>query len=100
MLHINESFNNIKSVKLFGWENKFLNNIGNTYKEELAIGDKALLRNKMHDVIGGFFEKFMPLAVFSVYTGLGNTLTLGQMALTSIMLDRIRGRVQQVPRLY
>ena len=47
MLHIYESFLNAKSIKLFGWETKFLNSIETTYKEESAISDKALLRNKM-----------------------------------------------------
>ena len=93
MLHIYESFYNTKSIKLFGWENKFLNTIETTYNEELAIGDKALHREKMHDIIAGFFEQFMQFAVFSVYTGMGNTLTLSQMALCSIMLERIRSKI-------
>ena len=59
MLHIYESFHNAKSIKLFGWETKFLNTIETTYKEESAISDKALLRNKMHDIIAGFLEQFM-----------------------------------------
>ena len=40
MLYINESFSNIKGVKLYGWENKFLKTIEKTYKEELAIEDR------------------------------------------------------------
>ena len=31
MLHINESFQNIKGIKLYGWENKLLNRIENVY---------------------------------------------------------------------
>ena len=100
MLYINESFNNIKGVKLYGWENKFLDTIENTYKEELAIEDRVLLRNKLHDCLGGCFKQFMSFAVFATYTGLGNTLTLSQIALCTIMLDRIKGRIMQVPRLY
>lgn len=31
MLYINESFNNIKSVKLYGWEPKFIKTIDAIY---------------------------------------------------------------------
>ena len=31
MLYINESFQNIKGIKLYGWENKLLNRIENVY---------------------------------------------------------------------
>ena len=100
MLYINESFNNIKGVKLYGWENKFLNTIESTYKEELAIEDRVLLRNKLHDIISGILRQFMTFCVFAVYTGLGNTMTLSKMAICGIMLERIKGRIMQVPRLY
>ena len=41
MLHINESFQNIKGVKLYGWENKFLDKIENIYKEEINMKNKG-----------------------------------------------------------
>jgi len=53
MLHINESFQNIKGVKLYGWENKFLEKIENIYQEEAALKDRSELRNKVYDFIGG-----------------------------------------------
>ena len=99
-LYINESFNNIKSVKLYGWEPKFIKTIQQVYREELEIGDTALLRQKVFDVIGGMLHHFMPIAVFASYTYMGNSLTLSQMALTSIFLDRIRGRIHHVRHLY
>ena len=99
-LYINESFNNVKSVKLYGWEPKFIKTITSIYHEELAIGDTALLRQKVFDIAGGVLHHFMPIAVFGAYTYMGNTLTLSQMALTSIFLDRIRGRIHHVRGLY
>ena len=39
-LYINESFNNIKTVKLFGWEPDFLKKVSDIYKEELDIEDR------------------------------------------------------------
>lgn len=100
MLYINESFSNIKGVKLYGWENKFLKTIEKTYKEELAIEDRQLLRNKLHDILGGILRQFMHFAVFATYVGVGNTLTLSKIAICSIMLDRVKGRIEQMPRLY
>ena len=100
MLYINESFNNIKGIKLYGWENKFLNTIESTYKEELAIEDRVLLRNKFHDCISGLLRQFMTFCVFAVYTGFGNTMTLSKMALCSIMLEKIKNKLMEVPRLY
>ena len=35
--YINESFYNIKSVKLFGWEKKFLNKIEDAYQNEKKL---------------------------------------------------------------
>ena len=37
MLHINESFQNIKGIKLYGWEQKFIDKIESIYKEETAL---------------------------------------------------------------
>ena len=45
MLHINESFQNIKGVKLYGWENKFLDKIENIYKEEINMKNSFEIRN-------------------------------------------------------
>ena len=42
----------------------------------------------------------MHFAVFATYVYTGNTLTLSKMAICSIMLDRVKGRIEQLPRLY
>ena len=39
-LYINESFNNIKTVKLFGWEPDFLDKVNTVLQEELEIEDR------------------------------------------------------------
>ena len=50
MGHINESFHNIKGVKLYGWETKFLEKIEAIYQEELALEDKTLYRDKFYEL--------------------------------------------------
>jgi len=92
-LYINESFNNIKTVKLFGWEQDFIEKIDKVYNEELALEDGMLYRAKFYDMLGHMINCFMSVTVFSVYIYLGNTLTLSQLTLTTIMLERIRGRI-------
>jgi ABC-type multidrug transport system fused ATPase/permease subunit len=39
-LYINEAFNNIKTVKLFGWEPDFLQKVDEVFQEEMDIEDK------------------------------------------------------------
>ena len=53
MLHINESFQNIKGIKLYGWENKFIDKMENIYKEEIEMKNTAEVRNKVYDFFGG-----------------------------------------------
>ena len=53
MLHINESFQNIKGIKLYGWENKFIDKIENIYQEENNLRDTSEVRNKVYDFVGG-----------------------------------------------
>lgn len=75
-LYINEAFNNIKTVKLFGWEPDFIQKIDEVYKEEIELEDKMLLRAKIYDLLTHMNSCFMSLTTFSVYIYLGNTLTL------------------------
>lgn len=100
MLHINESFQNIKGVKLYGWENKFINKIENIYKEEVSIKDSAEIRNKFYDFLGGCLHQIMPLLVYGLYVWNGNALDLGQMILANAMMSQIRGRMHQANRIY
>jgi len=53
MLHINEAFQNIKGIKLYGWENKFLNKIEDIYVEEIALKNRSEVRNMFYDFVGG-----------------------------------------------
>ena len=99
-LYINESFNNIKTVKLFGWEPNFIKKIDQVYQEELALEDKMLYRAKFYDVVNHIIHAFMTIATFSIYIFMGNTLTLSQFTLTSMMLHRINGRINHCQHLY
>mmetsp|Transcript_36652 Transcript_36652/g.48120 ORF Transcript_36652/g.48120 Transcript_36652/m.48120 type:complete len:809 (+) Transcript_36652:302-2728(+) len=99
-LYINESFSNIKTVKLFGWEPDFLKKVDEVFQEELDIEDKQHARAKIYDVLNHFLHSIASFTIFGVYIWLGNTLTLSKLALTEIMLGRIRDRINHTQHLY
>ena len=99
-LYVNESFNNIKTVKLFGWEPDFLQKIDEVFQEEMDIEDKQHARQKVFDVVEQILNSSMEIVVLSVYIALGNTLTLQKLALTQWGLGNIRGRIDHMQHLY
>ena len=99
-MYVNESFNNIKTVKLFGWEPDFLKKVDEVYQEELKLEDKAHARSKIYEIVDHFLNNIMSLTTFSVYIWFGGSLTLSKVTLTEIMLDRIRGRIGHTQHLY
>ena len=99
-LYINESFNNIKTVKLFGWEPDFLQKVDEVFQEEMDIEDKQHARQKVFDVIEHLLNNSMEIVVISIYVALGNTLTIQKLALTQWGLGNIRGRIDHMQHLY
>ena len=93
MENINESFQNIKGVKLYGWEGKFLEKIENIYKEEVVIADKSLLRNKVYDFVNGCLEVFMPLIVYGLFYYNGNSTNLSSITMANLMMGQINDRM-------
>ena len=78
-----------------------LHRIETTYQEELKIGDQVTVRSIKYDILNAILQNFMPITVFGTYVALGNTLSLSQMGLTTVMLDRIRVRISHhVPFYY
>ena len=100
MSHINESFHNIKGVKLQGWENKFIDKIEAIYQEELELEDKTLYRDKCYELEQGFMMQFMPLLVYGLYVYEGNILNLSSMAMANLMMGHISQRIRQIKNLY
>ena len=99
-LYINESFNNIKTVKLFGWEPDFLAKVDAVFQEELEIEDRQQLRGKVYDFLDHLTNSMVTIVVLSIYVWLGNSLTLSKMTLVQLMLRRIRDRINHSEHLY
>ena len=85
-LQVNEAFNNIKTIKLFGWESNVLNQVSQSYDEEMQIEEKWLIRAKLYDAVIMGCKILMPITVFGTYTAMGNELTLSKLTLCTIML--------------
>jgi ABC-type bacteriocin/lantibiotic exporter with double-glycine peptidase domain len=58
-----------------------------------------MLRNKIRDLINGSLDTFMPLIVYGLYIGMGNSLDLPKMAVTQMMMGQICGRMHQCRHL-
>ena len=99
MKHVNESFQNIKGIKLYGWVSKFLEKIDKLHEEEVALQDRSMLRNKMHDMLNGCLDIFTPLLIYGLYVSNGNPLDLSKMFMTNMMLGKICGRMHHVRHL-
>ena len=100
MSHINESFHNIKGVKLYGWESKFLEKIEALHQEEVALEDRTLYRRAVYELIDGALHQFMPLLVYGLYVYNGNALTLSSMVMANTMMGQIQGRIHHMRHLY
>ena len=100
MQHVNESFQNIKGVKLYGWENKFLNKIENIYQEANDLNDKQSLRDKLYNFIDGVIQTSMIPLVYGLYVGNGNILMVGAITLTNNMMGKIQHSINQLDGIY
>ena len=89
MRYINESFHNIKGIKLYGWETKLLDRIEKVYQEEVALEDQTLVRNKIYDFFNGSLTVFVPVILYGFYVKNGNTLDLSSIAVVNMMIGKI-----------
>ena len=88
-LFINESFTNIKTVKLFGWEPDFLTKVDDVFQEELAVEDQSDIMAMIFQFFGDILQVSINFFAFSAYIWLGNQLTMSKLMLTSIYFTQI-----------
>ena len=97
---INESFQNIKGIKLYGWEHKFLSKIDTIYEEETVLVNQCELRSLLYQRFAELLQFFMPILVYGLYIWNGNSLDLGQFTITSMMMNKLKFRLQHATRMY
>ena len=100
MRYINESFHNIKGIKLYGWETKLLDRIEKVYQEEVALEDQTLVRNKIYDFFNGSLTVFVPVILYGFYVKNGNTLDLSSIAVVNMMIGKIQFRLNEINRMF
>ena len=100
MRYINESFHNIKGIKLYGWENKLLGRIEDVYQQEVALEDQTLVRNKVYDFFTGTLTVSLPVILYGLYVKNGNVLNLSSIAVVNMMIGKIQYRVSEIKRLF
>ena len=97
---ISEVLNNIKTLKLYGWQQEFQKRIFDTHDEEIAKTQDI----KMSDIKWGAFGFFMfaliPILIFATHVYLGNSLDLPTVLITMQYLKRLSWGIGQIPNLY
>ena len=69
-----ESVNNIKMLKIYSWENNFLDKIKRRRAREIVSLKKAGIAGAFLVAFIYFFPSILPATTFSTYIGLGNTV--------------------------
>ena len=70
--------------------------VARVFKAELAIEDLQETREFFFDFVSVLLESFTSISVLTLYSYLGNTLTLNKMALTTVMLHRLNHHIWMV----
>ena len=100
MMQTSEAFNHAKNLKLYSWEQKFGNSINETFNKEMDAKKSMMILNGINLCIEEVITSFLPLSVFSLYVYNGNEMTMSQIVLVSMMLDRVREVSRRITRNY
>ena len=66
----------------------------------MDIEEKALIRAKLYDMVMVASDMLMPITVFSVYSGMGNELSLSKLTLCTAMLHKLSESFGQSQSIY
>ena len=101
MMQTSEAFNHAKNLKLYSWEQKFGNSINVTFNKEMDAKKNMMIMDSINKcVLQEVITSFLPLSVFSLYVYNGNEMTMSQIVLVSMMLDRVREVSRRITRNY
>ena len=99
MMKTSEGFNHAQNLKLYGWEQKFGDKISEIYNEEMRLHTRKMSFNGFNECFQELIENFLPLVVFSVYVYMGNTMTMSQIVLTTIMLQKVKNNCRHLTHI-
>ena len=95
-----ESINNIKMLKLYSWQQSFLQRIYRRREKELITNNRINFGWAV--AIAGiyFFPNLLPVVTFSTYIGTGHTLDFNVAAATLIIFSLMSETIITVPYFF
>ena len=99
-LYVTECFNNIKTLKLYGWEQKFKAKIESIYQEENEINEKILRMNKVTELLEQLLKSNTFLVTMFVYYMCGNFITISIVMASSRGINYFNDNINRINRLY
>jgi ABC-type bacteriocin/lantibiotic exporter with double-glycine peptidase domain len=87
----NESFENIRTIKFYGWTEYFREKILEYTVQQKALEDEIVRRNKVSDLVWELVSAFVNPLAFCTFLGMGGTLTLPQTMEIIMLMDNVKG---------
>ena len=97
-----ESLTNIKTLKLYGWEQKFKNKIENLHQEADKLEEEMRFDKgrKVVEFLEHLVRETMNISVFGLYFYFGNTISMTTMQMARMGMGRLTGNLHRVRHLY
>ena len=96
MQYTTEALTNAKLLKLYSWESTFESKISDVYKEEMSYQTIKMVFKLMFNVLERFVQYLVPFLAISTYVYQGNEISMSQIVITSIMLNKAKRNFQRI----
>ena len=100
ILYVTECFNNIKTLKLYGWEQKFKTKIEEIYQEENELSKVTTKREHLSNVFEGILKSTMFFLTFAVYAYFGNALVSSTLLAAHKGIHYLNMNISRLNNLY
>jgi len=92
-----ESVNNIKMLKLYSWQDNFLEKIMRRRGREIQSLKKSGIAGSVVIALIYFFPSVLPATTFATYIGLGNTISYGTAVASLVLFNLILEPIISLP---
>ena len=96
MQYTTEALTNAKLLKLNSWESTFESKIADVYKEEMSYQTIKMAFKLLFNVLERFVKYLVPFLAISTYVYQGNEISISQIVITSIMLNKAKYNFQRI----
>lgn len=94
---MSEVLNNIKMLKIYGWQDEFKNRIQQARDNEMVKYVEELRGRVIINSVGMFFSQVIPAIAFALYIGYGNELDLPMALTVFAYFDRLKWAITEFP---